>query len=56
VLNIFHADRVGCHVVTATRDILEKLPLVGYSLDEYSLDTVRMFYRDAVEAGFSPCQ
>ena len=55
VLNIFHADSVGCHVVTATHDILRKLPLVGYNLDEYSLDTVRMFYRDAVAAGFSPC-
>ena len=55
VLNIFHADSIGCHVVTATHDILRKLPLVGYNLDEYSLDTVRMFYRDAVAAGFSPC-
>ena len=56
VLNIFHADSIGCHVVTATQDILRKLPLVGYNLDEYSLDTVRMFYRDAVAAGFSPCK
>jgi transaldolase len=56
VLNIFHADSIGCHVVTATHDILRKLPLVGYNLDEYSLDTVRMFYRDAVASGFSPCQ
>jgi transaldolase len=56
VLNIFHADSIGCHVVTLTSDILKKLPLVGYNLDEYSLDTVRMFYRDAVAAGFSPCQ
>ena len=56
VLNIFHADSIGCHVVTASHDILRKLPLVGYSLDEYSLDTVRMFYRDAVAAGLSPCQ
>jgi transaldolase len=56
VLNIFHADSIGCHVVTATHDILMKLPLVGYDLDEYSLDTVRMFYRDAVAAGFSPCK
>ena len=55
VLNIFHADSIGCHVVTATHDILRKLPLVGYNLEEYSLDTVRMFYRDAVAAGFSPC-
>jgi transaldolase len=56
VLNIFHAESIGCHVVTATHDILRKLPLVGYDLEEYSLDTVRMFYRDAVAAGFSPCQ
>jgi transaldolase len=56
VLNIFHADSIGCHVVTATHDILRKLPLIGYNLDEYSLDTVRMFYRDALAAGFSPCQ
>jgi transaldolase len=55
VLNIFHADSIGCHVVTATHDILKKLPLLGYNLDEYSLDTVRMFHRDAVAAGFSPC-
>jgi transaldolase len=56
VLNIFQADSIGCHVVTATRDILNKLSLIGYNLDEYSLDTVRMFYRDAVAAGFSPCR
>jgi transaldolase len=56
VLNIVQADSIGCHIVTATHDILSKLPLIGYSLDEYSLDTVRMFYRDAVAAGFSPCK
>jgi transaldolase len=56
VLNIFQADAVGCQIITVTRDILEKLPLVGHNLDEYSLDTVRMFYRDAVAAGYSPCK
>lgn len=56
VLNIVQADCIGCHIVTATQDILKKLPLLGYNLDEYSLDTVRMFYRDAVAAGFSPCK
>jgi transaldolase len=56
VLNIFQADRIGCHIVTATHDILSKLPLIGYDLAEYSLDTVRMFYRDSVAAGFSPCK
>lgn len=53
LLNIFQADQVGCHVITVTNDILKKLSLVGYDLDEYSLDTVKMFYEDAVAAGYS---
>jgi transaldolase len=52
LLNIFQADDIGCHVITVTNDILKKLSLVGYDLDEYSLDTVKMFYADAVAAGF----
>ena len=53
LLNIFQADEVGCQVITVTNDILKKLALVGYDLDTYSLDTVKMFYNDAVSAGFS---
>lgn len=52
LLNIFQADDIGCHVITVTNDILKKLSLVGYDLDKYSLDTVKMFYNDAVVAGF----
>lgn len=52
LLNIFHADQVGCHIITMTHDLLKKLPLVGKDLDEYSLDTVKMFRNDAVRAGF----
>lgn len=52
LLNIFHADSIGCHVITVTHDILAKLSLVGKNLDEYSLDTVKMFYNDAQAAGF----
>lgn len=52
LLNIFQADDVGCHVITVTNDILKKLSLVGYDLDTYSLDTVKMFYNDAVAADF----
>lgn len=52
LLNIFHADSIGCQVITVTNDILKKLELVGKDLDEYSLDTVKMFYADAVSAGF----
>ncbi len=52
LLNVFQADAVGCHIITVTNDILKKLPLVGKDLDEFSLDTVRMFYDDAHKAGF----
>jgi transaldolase len=53
LLNIFHADSVGCHIITVTHDILKKLPLIGYSLADYSLDTVKMFYNDAAQAAFA---
>lgn len=52
LLNIFHADEIGCHIITVTHDILKKLTLVGKDLDEFSLDTVKMFYRDAQKAGY----
>ena len=52
LLNIFQANDIGCHVITVTNDIIKKLSLVGYDLDKYSLDTVKMFYNDAINAGF----
>ena len=52
LLNIFHADEIGCHVITVTHDILKKLALVGKDLNEYSLDTVKMFRNDALKAGY----
>ena len=53
LLNVFQADAIGCHIITATNDILAKLTLVGKDLDEYSLDTVKMFYNDACAANFT---
>jgi transaldolase len=53
LLNIFQADAIGCHIVTATHDILHKLHLVGRDLHAYSLDTVKMFYEDAQKAGYT---
>jgi transaldolase len=53
LLNIFQADAIGCQIITVTSDVLKKLSLVGKSLDEYSLDTVKMFRTDAVGAGFT---
>ena len=52
LLNIFQSDEVGCHIITATADILNKIPLIGLDLREYSLDTVQMFHRDAQKAGY----
>jgi transaldolase len=52
LLNLMQANDIGCHVITATKDILCKLPLIGKDLTEYSLETVQMFYRDACAAGY----
>ena len=53
LLNIFQADSIGCHIITVTNDVLKKLALINKNLEEYSLETVRMFYEDAVKAGFN---
>ena len=52
LLNVVQADAVGCHIITATSDILAKLPTLGKDLDEFSLDTVKMFHEDGRKAGF----
>jgi transaldolase len=52
VWNVFQADAVGCHIITLTKDILAKLPMLGCDLTEYSLDTVKMLYEDGRTAGF----
>jgi transaldolase len=52
LLNIFQADSIGCHIITATNDILKKLSLVGKDLEKYSLETVEMFHKDASAAGY----
>ena len=53
LLNVFQADAIGCHVITVTNDILKKLALVNKDLHDYSLDTVKMFYNDAQQAGYA---
>jgi transaldolase len=52
VLNIYQAEDCGCHIITATDDLIAKLSLRGKALTDYSLDTVKMFYNDARKAGF----
>ena len=53
VLNIAQAEEIGCHIITVTHDLLGKLHLLGKDLDEFSLDTVKMFHDDAASAGFA---
>jgi transaldolase len=53
LLNVFQADALGCHIITATNDVLQKLTLVGKDLKAYSLDTVKMFHDDARQAGYT---
>ena len=52
LLNVIQANDIGCHIITATPDILKKLELIGKDLSEYSLDTVRMFRDDALASGY----
>jgi transaldolase len=53
ILNVVQADQVGCHIITITHDLLKKLDLLGKDLPQYSLETVQMFRRDALAAGFT---
>ena len=52
IFNIYQADKMGCHIITVPNDILKKTNIVDYNLEKYSLDTVKDFYKDSVEAGY----
>ena len=51
--NVVQADSIGCHIITATNNILKKLPTLGKDLEQFSLETVKMFFDDATQAGYS---
>jgi transaldolase len=53
LLNVVQADSIGCHIITCTSDVLAKLGTLGKDLDQFSLETVQMFHRDATTAGFT---
>jgi transaldolase len=53
ILNVVQADAIGCHIITVTHDLLRKLPLLGKDLEQFSLETIRMFHEDAAAAGFA---
>ncbi len=52
IFNIYQADKIGCHIITVPNNILKKINLIDYNLEDYSLDTVKDFYKDSVEAGY----
>jgi len=51
--NVVQADSIECHIITATNNILKKLPTLGKNLNQFSLETVQMFYKDAKDAGYT---
>ena len=51
-LNIFQAEKVGCHIITVPHDLLKKISNIGKNLEEFSLETVHGFYADALSAGY----
>jgi transaldolase len=52
VFNLVQAEEIGCHIITMTNDLISKIPLFGKDLDEFALDTVKMFARDSEAAGY----
>ena len=52
VFNLMQAEKMGCHVITMTPELLTKASKFGMNLEELSLDTVKMFYSDAQKSGF----
>ena len=56
VLNVYQAESIGCHIITATNDILKKLNLKGKNLSDFSQETVQMFFNDAQAAGYEVCE
>ena len=51
-LNIFQAEKIGCHIITVPHDLLKKISNLGKNLEEFSLETVHGFYTDALSAGY----
>ncbi len=52
VHNIVEAEKAGCHIITVTDNLLAKTNLIGYDLEQLSIDTVKMFYSDIEKTGY----
>ena len=52
IYNIYQSNKIKCHIITVTADLIKKFPLLNYNLEKYSLDTVKSFRSDAVKANY----
>ena len=53
IFNFVQANEIGCHIITLSNDLIKKIPLFDKDLTQYSLETVQMFFRDAVASEYS---
>ncbi len=52
VLNVYQAESCGCHIIALTPELRARLSLRGKDLEEFSRETVQMFFDDASRAGY----
>ena len=52
LVNIFQANKIGCQIITVPHEILSKINNIGRNLEDFSLETVKGFYKDATAAGY----
>lgn len=52
LFNVTQASQLGCDIITVGEDILDKMDLIGKDLDDFSRETVEMFYKDALDSKF----
>lgn len=50
ILNLIQAESIGCHIITMTTELWNKIDNIGSNLEEFSLATVKMFYDDAIKS------
>jgi transaldolase len=53
ILNIFQARDLNCDIITVHPELLDKMKSIGKDLNQFTIDTVKMFYDDAKNANLS---
>lgn len=53
IYNVYEADQIGCHIITVPNNLIGKLSLYNKNLNDYSIETIKMFYNDAKSCGFT---